>query len=195
MNKIYTSLLFVFTLLTCMGCKTDYAGLPTYSPAKQLQAVIEVSAGKSQVLHYDHQTKTFVPDKLAGQDRVIEFLPYPANFGFIPSTEIDHAGKGLEILVISESAEPGTVMEVIPLAVLQLQTNGELQHIIIAIPARPSEQTVSATDYASFSERYPAIKEILQKWFTNNTPTARTTFVGWKNERFADQEIQRWMKL
>ncbi|MBF9255239.1 inorganic diphosphatase [Pontibacter sp. 172403-2] len=193
MKKLFFLLLPVFALLS--GCKTDYANLPTYSGARQLQAVIEVPAGSSHRLIYNRETKEFVNDKKAGLDRVIPFLPYLANFGFIPSTEISSNGNGLKILVIAESREPGTVMEVIPLGVMQLETAGELEHVVVAVPARPSEQLISATDFASFSKQYPGIKSILQTWFTHYNPTAHTTFVGWRNERFADEEIQRWMKL
>lgn len=193
MKTLFFLLLPMLALFS--GCKTDYANLPAYSGSRQLQAVIEVPAGSSHRPVYNRETKEFVNDKEAGKDRVVAFLPYPANFGFIPSTEINSNGKPLEILVIAESQEPGTVLEVIPLGVLQLETAGELEHIVVAVPARPSERLISATDFAGFSKQYPAIKAILQTWFAHYNPTAHTNFVGWKNERFADKEIQRWMKL
>src|SRR5690606_28025741 len=81
----YTFLLLLLALLA--SCQTDYASLPTYNAKKQLQAVIEVPAGSAIKHHYNQQTKTFEAEQQAGQDRIISFLPYPANFGFIPSTE------------------------------------------------------------------------------------------------------------
>ncbi|WP_242922961.1 inorganic diphosphatase [Pontibacter liquoris] len=191
----HLTLLLLPLLALLAACKTDYANLPTYSATRQLQAVIEVPAGSSHRLVYAPETNEFIPDKAAGKDRITAFLPYPANLGFIPSTETNSTGKGLEILVIAESRPPGTVMDVVPLGVLQLETAGELEHIIVATPARPSEQLITATDYASFSTHYPAAKVILQTWFAHHNPTARTRFVGWRDDKFADQEIQRWMKL
>ncbi|QCR25205.1 inorganic pyrophosphatase [Pontibacter sp. SGAir0037] len=193
---IYLQLLLLLPLsIVLSSCQTDYANLPTYTPTKQLQAVIETPAGSAHKLIYSQENKDFVADKEAGRDRVISFLPFPANFGFIPSTQTNSTGKGIEIVVISERAEPGTVMEVIPVGVLQLETAGDLEHIIIAIPARPSEQLITTSDYTSFSRQYPAIKEILQQWFMHHNATAKTRFIGWRDEKFADQEIQRWMKL
>ncbi|WP_242926872.1 inorganic diphosphatase [Pontibacter vulgaris] len=194
--KTYTlRLLPLLLLMALAACKTDYSTLPTYTPSKQLQAVIETPAGTNLKLKYNRETKEFVTDKEAGQNRVIGFLSYPGNFGFIPSTETNRAGKPLEILVLSESAAQGTVMEVIPIAVLQLETAGDLDHKIIAVPARPKDQTIAATDFYTLSTQYPAAKEILKQWFVHNTPTAHTKFVGWKDEKFAEKEIQRWMKL
>lgn len=193
--KIHLRHFLPLLALLLVSCKTDYAQLPTYTGNKQLQAVIETPAGSNHKLVYDQEKKEFVNDKMAGQDRVIGFLPYPANLGFIPSTEINHKGKGLEILVLSERLEAGTVAEVIPIGLMQLETEGELQHIVVAVPARPSERQIEATNYTGLSVDYPAVKAILEEWFANHNPAASTNFVGWRDEKFAEKEIQRWMRL
>lgn len=187
-------LLFAFVLLL-PACKTNYADLPTYSVNKQLQAVIETPAGNARKLIYDLEQQEFIVDQDAGKQREVSFLPYPANFGFIPSTEIDKSGKGLEIMVLSERQEVGTQLEVIAIGLVQLENKGELRHIVVAVPARPSERQIQATNYKSFSTEYPGAKAILQIWFSNYNKSAGTRFVGWRDEKFAEKEIQRWMKL
>lgn len=169
--------------------------MPTYSANKQLQAVVETPAGNTHKLVYDKEKQEFVPDLDAGHEREVNFLPYPGNFGFIPSTEIDKNGRGLEVLVLSERQEPGTDMEVIPVGLMQLERGGELRHIVVAVPARPSERQLDATNYENFSTKYPGAKAILQIWFANYNKAAGTRFVGWRDEKFAEKEIQRWMKL
>ncbi|MFD3000057.1 inorganic diphosphatase [Pontibacter toksunensis] len=193
--KLYTALCLLLLALLLFSCKNDYAELPAYTGNKQLQAVIETPAGSNHKLVYNREKKAFVSDKAADMDRVIGFLPYPGNFGFIPSTEIDSNGKGLEILVLSERTETGTVVEVIPVGLIQLETAGELQHIVVAVPARPSERYIDVTSFVALTQEYPAVKTILQNWFANYNPAAHTSFVGWRDEKFADKEIQRWMKL
>ena len=188
-------ILFALSTLTLASCKTDYTNLPTYTGSKQLQAVIEVPAGSSKPTKYNPQTQEFENVKLAGKDKVVEFLPYPANYGFIPSTEIDKDGSGLPILVLTGSLAPGTVMEVLPIAVLQLETAGEVNPIVVAVPARPSERTVNASSLAALTQKYPAAKAIIQQWFVNQDRTQNTKLVAWRDERFADKEILRWMKL
>ncbi|OKL39275.1 inorganic diphosphatase [Pontibacter flavimaris] len=182
-------------LLFFASCKTDYAGLPTYSANKQLQAVVETPAGNTRRLVYDKEKKEFVPDLNAGHEREVNFLPYPGNLGFIPSTEIDKNGRGLEVLVLAERREPGTEMEVIPVGLIQLENYGELRHVVVAVPSRPSERRIDATNYKSFSQNYPGAKAILQIWFSNYNKASNTKFVGWRDEKFAEKEIQRWMKL
>lgn len=195
--RYYTYLLLplAVVILLLSSCQTNYNDLPTYSGNKQLQAVIETPAGNTRKLVYDSEKKEFVEDKDAGHPRQVDFLPYPANFGFIPSTETDKSGKQLEVLVLSERREPGTEVEVVPLGLIQLERSGELRHIIVAVPARPSERQINATTYDSFSKEYPGAKAILQIWFSNYNKSTGTRFVGWRDEKFADKEIQRWMKL
>lgn len=187
--------LYFLLLLTLASCKTDYTSLPTYSPNKQLQAVIETPAGNTRRLVYDKESQEFLPDLNAGLEREVGFLPYPGNLGFIPSTEIDKNGKGLEVLVLAERREPGTEMEVIPVGLMQLENNGELRHIVVAVPSRPSERRIDAINYESFSKNYPGAKAILQIWFSNYNKSANTKFAGWRDEKFAEKEVQRWMRL
>lgn len=180
------------------GCGSDYASLPIYSKSGQLQAVIAVPAGSGHEMEYDQESRSFVPRLQAGSARVVDFLPYPGNFGFIPSTFVEAGdtgeGHALEVLVIAESVPTGTVMEVTPVAALVLDQAGQIDHKIIAVPAKPSEQIITATDYASFTQEYPAAKDIIQKWFVHHNPQQEARFMSWKDEKFAEEQINRSMK-
>lgn len=194
MKRLFPAVLLLNTLI--FGCKTDYANLPAYSENRQMQAVIEIPAGSAHQQQYNFETREFPAPETNTAENLIHFLPYPVNFGFVPSTFRDEAnggsGKPVAISVIGESCAVGTVLEVIPVGVLILDMNGELVHNIIAIPARPSEQTIEAEDFATFSSKYPAVKLILEKWFLNARPN--THLVGWKNEKFAEEQVQKWLK-
>jgi inorganic pyrophosphatase len=195
MKQLLYTLFLATAIAFLASCKTDYANLPTYSGTRQLQAVIEVPAGNNLQVKYDLKQKEFINDKEAGKDRIIEFLPFPGNFGFIPSTETVKQGRGLNIMVLAERIETGKVIEVIPIGLIQLERSGNFEPVIIAVPARPSERTVKATTMAELTENYPAIKEIIKLWFVHHNPTLNTKFVAWRDEKFADKEVQRWMKL
>ncbi|WP_066833689.1 inorganic diphosphatase [Rufibacter ruber] len=191
-------LLPVLLCLTAFGCKKNLRELPALTQTKHWQAVIETPAGSSHPLVYAAEQKEFVPQTEAGQPRQLEFLPYPANHGFIPSTLVDSAqgrpAAPLPVLVISEKLEPGTVLEILPVGVMILDRDGELHHLIIAVPARPSEQTISPNSYSDFSARYPAVKSILQQWYLNENPRRPTRLSGWKDEQFAERLIQQWVR-
>ncbi|GAA4305101.1 inorganic diphosphatase [Nibribacter koreensis] len=184
--------------LSLTGCTTDYQGVPAFTDTKQWQAIIVTPAGSTEPQHYDAVKKEFVPKTQAGQPKKLDFLPYLGNEGFIPSTLVDSV-KGrpaapLPVLVLSNQLKQGTVLEILPMGVLVLERNGELYHLIVAIPARPSEQTISAHNYMDFSGRYPAVKTILQNWYLNVDRQQPTRLMGWKDEAFAEKLIQQWIQ-
>jgi inorganic pyrophosphatase len=188
----------LFSMLLLAGCKTDYENLPAFSDTKQLQAVIEIPAGNAHKYEYNPDTREFQVDKEAGRDRIISFLPYPVNYGFIPSTLMDKSrggdGDPLDVLVLGESRETGTVMEILPIGVLLLEDAGELDYKVLAVPAKPSERLIEATSYEELNTKYPAIKKILEEWFLNYNPKDRCRIMGWKDERFAEEQVRKWMK-
>ncbi|MGV3538771.1 MAG: inorganic diphosphatase [Rufibacter sp.] len=193
----YLHLVF-FLCLALMGCKKDLRSLPPVTETKHWQAVIETPAGSTEPLRYDPEQKEFVPQTVAGLPRKLEFLPYPGNEGFIPSTLVDSVqGRPtapLPVLVLSDQKEPGTVLEILPIGVIILERDGELHNLVIAVPAHPTEQTISPNNFSDFSARYPAVKSILQQWYLNENPLLPTRLSGWKDEQYADRLIQQWVR-
>lgn len=193
---------FSALFLTCcgssllLGCGTNYAELPTYSTEHHLlQAVVEVPAGTNHVQHYDATTHQFRRTQRAGRDRVVEFLPYPGNYGFVPSTHTIPTrryptGRPLAILVLAESQPAGTVLEVLPIGMLLLDEGGSLQQVVIAVPARPSLRILpGVTTWAALLRNYPAVRTVLGHWFQHRSAT-EVHLAGWKDEKFAQQQIQ-----
>ena len=183
------------------GCQNlneiDFKSLPSTTNIGIL-AVIEVPAGTNRKIEFNYDRSRFEIDKIDGKERVIDFLPYPGNYGFIPSTLMDEErggdGDALDILVIGESLKTGDTISVIPIGVLMLQDRGELDTKIISVPANPSKQIIQATDYQSFTIKYQAAKRIVENWFLNYKGLGVTRLVGWKNARYALEEIKKWSK-
>ncbi|PSR56753.1 inorganic pyrophosphatase [Adhaeribacter arboris] len=177
-----------------VACKTDYENLPAFTDKKLLQAVIEIPAGTNQLIKYDPKTQEFSNTT----DRFVHYLPYPGNYGFVPSTQTAGNGAGdeqpLDILVLSESQPSGTVMEVLPLGILLLERDGLPDPKVIAVPAKPTQQIMDATDYATFNRKYPEIKEIITQWFAHSNPSQKARILGWKNEHYAEDLIRRRMR-
>lgn len=73
---------------------TNYIEIKTFSKNGFLQMIVEIPAGTNKKIEYDKNLDDFFIDKIDGVDRVINFLPYPGNYGFIPSTKIDKERGG-----------------------------------------------------------------------------------------------------
>lgn len=161
-----------------------------------LQAVIEIPAGTNHKMEYDPQAGAFLNDRLNEQERVIDFLPYPGNYGFIAGTLLDKAqggdGDPLDVLVIAEAMPTGTVVRVVPIAALLLKDKGELDTKIIAIPADENLQVLKAKNFIDFMLRYDQAKLIIEQWFMAYKGQGAMEFLRWEDDRYAWSEVKKW---
>ena len=196
MNLVRFTVLF-FLVFSCEK-KTDYYHLPLFSPDKNINAVIEIPAGTNKKFEFNNESKSFEIDKEKGKHRIIKFLPYLGNYGFIPSTYSDPKkggdGDALDVLVLSESVATGTVMETIPIAMLKLIDDGEIDYKIIAIPSDEKNQIIHSTSYSDFTKNFPEVKLMIEMWFLNYNKSDDAQIEGWGDEKDAVIEINNNMK-
>jgi inorganic pyrophosphatase len=197
--KRYKLILLVSLFLTCCGDKKfpiNYGDLSTYSAAGHLQMVVEIPAGTNVKLEYDIERNTFPVDKKNGEDRVIEFLPYPGNYGFIPSTVMDIRrggdGDAVDVLLLSEHLPTGTIIEVLPIGILVLEDSGEKDSKIIVVPIDESMRIMRTNSYESFHSDFIEAKQLIQLWFLAYKEDSVMKFTSWEDEKAARIEIEKW---
>ena len=175
----------IFAMIN-LGCNqtADMKSLPTRSSDGNYNAVIEIPAGTNRKIEYDTHSKAFKTDQRDGKDRIIGFLSYPANYGFIPSTLSDRKkggdGDPVDILVICESQKTGTVLAINPIAMLKLMDNGEEDFKVLAVPADANLNPIGVTTLEALKSKHPAILEIIEKWFLSYD-TEPASSLGWAN--------------
>jgi inorganic pyrophosphatase len=130
--------------------------------------------------------------------RVINFLPYPGNYGFVPSTLMDKSeggdGDPLDVLVMSESVPTGTRLAVIPIGALLLLDRGEIDTKIIAVPVDSTLRVFDVDNFITFALEYDAARSIIETWFLNYKGPKQTELIRWEDETFAWREVRRWKK-
>ena len=175
----------------------NYGSLATFSENGALQIVVEIPAGTNKKIEYNYVTNTFPVDIKDGKERIINFLPYPGNYGFIPSTMMDRVrggdGDALDVLVLSPHSATQTILEVIPIALLNLIDNGEIDSKIIAVPINPNHRVISAASYSQLHLEYPKVQQLIKLWFTSYKGSRIVEFNGWGNELSAKAEIEKWL--
>ncbi|MEP0263150.1 inorganic diphosphatase [Dokdonia sp.] len=196
--RVFGILLISLSLIHCTSVKDIY-NTPTFSENGAIHCVIEIPGGTSKKVEFNPKTKTFEIDQRNGTDRIISFLPYPANYGFIPSTLSDHAlggdGDALDILLISESLPTGSIVEIIPIGMLKLLDNGEYDYKIICVPSDSNMRIITATNYDEFISKYSKAKDIIESWFLHyDTGGDPLVSKGWGDEKEALQEINKSLK-
>lgn len=191
-------LLSVIFLTSCQQKSTPVPDVKTTYGKIGVKAVIEIPAGTNKKIEYNFAKSSFEIDQINGKDRIIDFLPYPANYGFIPGTVMDKDkggdGDALDVLVIAESIPTGIDLEVLPIAALQMMDSGELDTKIIAVPVDSTLKIIDATNFEDFLIEYNFAQTIIKDWFTNYKGLGKIDFLAWKDEKFAMEEIKKWSK-
>jgi inorganic pyrophosphatase len=170
--------LFGWCAFLLLGCAPDPTpnplSHPTYSSADSttVNVVIEIPAGSNDKVEIDKATGVFEIN------RVIQYLPYPVNYGFIPST-LAGDGDALDVLVLSKRLETGTVLSAIPIATMILRDKGEMDDKVLLIPADSTLRVVPCDSWMCLQTEYPAIVQMLEIWFTTYKPAGVMVSGGW----------------
>ena len=175
---------------------TDYGGLATYSADGHLQMVVEIPAGTNKKFEYDYESRTFPADIKNSYERVISFLPYPGNYGFVPSTMMELArggdGDAIDVLLLSESLPTGTIIKVLPIGILELQDSGETDSKIIVVPFDKSLRVLKIKNFEELNTEFSDIKTLIRLWFLGYKRSNAVKFTAWGDEIKAKAEIDKW---
>lgn len=187
---------FVCTLFSCQSGEGDVYRAPAITNTGAINAVIEIPAGTNQKIEFNPENERFENDQVDGKDRIIDFLPYPANYGFIPSTMMDQErggdGDALDVLVIAPAQPTGTLIAIRPIAILNLIDGGEIDTKIIAVPVDTSLQIIRVDGFEDFLIKYNGGMRIIETWFLNYKGLGQIKLKGWENEQHALMEIKKW---
>lgn len=200
---------FLFLLLSFIACGenrprplfkkfVNYEKYPAMTEDGFYNAVIEIPAGTNVKNEYDYEQKKIVADQRDGKDRIVNFLPYPGNYGYIPGTVMDKArggdGDAVDVLVLAQHVPVGTVMKVRPVATLLLFDENEADTKIIAVPADSTLQIMQIPDFETFMVDYDAARRMIEDWFMNYDGYGINRLGGWKDARYGEREIEKWVK-
>jgi inorganic pyrophosphatase len=170
--------------------------MPTFDSLERLQGVVEIPAGTNRKMEINKETGEIRQDMRDGQPRSIRFLPYPVNYGFVPSTRMDkhRGGDGdpLDVLILAEYLPSGTVLPVIPIGLLLLQDGGEWDNKVLAVPADPNLRIIDVENWHDFQRHYSAIRHILEWYFMYYDGLGVMKVMGWGNEHDAMEEVKKW---
>jgi inorganic pyrophosphatase len=161
-----------------------------------LNVIIEIPAGTNHKIEYKEATG-FDNDTLSGGiTRIIDFLPYPGNYGFVPSTMMDKArggdGDPLDVLVLSESLATGSRIAVKPIAALLIRDRGEIDTKIIAVPVDSALRVFKVDNFLELALEHDAAKTIIETWFLNYKGPKQTELIRWEDEMYAWREVRKW---
>ena len=114
--------------------------------------------------------------QLSGDD----FLPSPVNICRLSGVEND-----VTVALLAGAMAQGSVLGIVPVAALQLDSNGIARHIVIAIPQDTALRSVNIVSLEDLLTEYEPVRNILQSWFVNHRGFGAFKLTRWHDERYA----------
>ena len=185
MKKIVL-IITIFTLMMACQEKKSFDDLQTYSREGKPHFIVMNSAGSIEKFQYDNESNGFKVKTKDGVNESVSFMPYPANFGFYPSTHSEGEDKG-ELLygfLIAAELSTQTMVDVKPLGAVSIIKDGKEAQFVISIPDDKSLRI----DIEETNELHQDIKIILGLWLSNAFGV--DTIVSWHDSNYATQLIK-----
>lgn len=153
-----------FFIISCD--KKGIGDLTTYDADGNMHVVIAYGAGTLKPFEYDLEAKGFKNKIQNGEERLINYLPPPFNFGVIPSTN-KNSNKLVETLVLSGSFSTGTLLTCKVIGGLEVKKNNSKAIIAISIPTDQNIKTISAKDLKELNAKYQNSLELIKLWLSS----------------------------
>lgn len=183
MKKIVL-LIAIFTILTACQEKKSFDDLNTFSKNDKPHFIVMNPAGSVEMYEYDNETNGFKVYTEDGEYSKIDFMPFPANFGFFPSTHIEGEDKGdlLYGFLISEEYSIQTLLEVKSIGSVSVIKNGKKQNLVISIP---DDKSLRVENSEILSDD---MQTLFSLWLTNAYEV--DSVVSWHDEEHSMQLIK-----
>ena len=137
-----------------------------------INVIVEIPAGdndkwelwkKDGSIRWEFQNNSF---------RKIKYLPYISNYGFVPQTlfskEIGGDGDPVDVILLGERIERGSVIKGKILGLINMIDEGRLDSKIVAVNQNSFVFNSSIVDnFDDLNANYPGALEIIEIWFQN----------------------------
>lgn len=131
--------------------------------------VIEIPAGDNAKWEVEKSDGSLVWEQIGDSLRVINYLPYPANYGMVPQTllPIEDGGDDdpIDIFLLGPARERGSIAEGIIIGAIKMLDRGEQDDKLIAVD--PESWFGSVRTMVELDEQFPGVSEILKIWIEN----------------------------
>ena len=112
---------------------------------------------------------SIIQEYKSGSERVIKYLPYPFNYGFLPKTlesfESGGDGDALDVILIGRSVEEGIVVKSKVIGIIYMIDKNEIDNKILATTLDTTFEEVNSVN--DLKKNFPGIIEIIQLWLEN----------------------------
>ena len=187
----------VFVLVAIFSCKTSteenlLTDYPAIAEDGSVNVVIEIPAGTEQKWEVNKTSGIIEWEQVDGTGRIVNYIGYPGNYGFIPQTLLAEKDGGdgdpLDVLVLGSPVNRGSVIKCKIIGVLYLQDRGEQDDKLIAVAKdSPFYQLDSLEDLEA---TYNGVADIIRLWFSNYKGPSKMVPKGFGDKDAAQQVLE-----
>jgi len=148
--------------------------------------VVEIPAGTNQKWEVSKTTGQIEWEKISPDSfRVINYLPYPANYGFVPQTlltETNHGdGDPVDVFVLGPASPRGGVTRGKIIGIIHMLDDQEMDSKLLAVDVE--NPVLAANSLETLLNDYPGVIEILKLWLLNYKGRDRIEILSIKDEK------------
>jgi inorganic pyrophosphatase len=201
MKKFYAFVLFLFTFAcgysqaqdTHHDGKNLLADYSCFTSDSMVQVIIEIPVGSNEKWEFNKANGLIEWQLLEnGEGRMIHYLGYPANYGFIPQTLVPAAtggdGDPVDVFVLGSSMNRGSVVKVKIVGMINILDDNESDPKLLAVHA--DDQLFNIHSYKMLMNKYPGVVEIIKLWLLHYKGADRIKIVSEGDEKDAMSYIK-----
>jgi inorganic pyrophosphatase len=189
MKKLWLLVFLLFILCGCGNVEQNF--LHDYQPFTAdslVNVVIEIPAGTNQKWEVNKKTGRLEWERVTSDSmRIIDYLAYPANYGFVPQTYLPEISGGdgdpVDVFVLGPAILRETVVSVRILGIIHMLDNNESDSKLLTVDVRNPVFKVNSLEV--LEEKYPGTVDIIKQWLLNYKGKDKVEFLSVSDEKEA----------
>jgi inorganic pyrophosphatase len=170
--------------------------IPARNDAKTVNVVIEIPTGTLQKWEVNKESGDLQWEIKAGVPRVVDYIGYPGNYGFVPQTILskENGGDGdpLDVLVLGASVDRGAILQVEIIGMIKLLDEGEQDDKLIAVMANTPFSNIQSIE--ELEKKYAGVVDILKTWLANYKGEGHIEILGTGDKAEAQTVLETAIK-
>lgn len=195
MKVFFTMMLLLVSLFVCTnsgpigaaGTKTIHYlhAIAPFTPDSLINVVIEIPAGSNQKWEVNKASGQIEWEQVNPDSfRVVNYLPYPANYGFVPQTLLPEASGGdddpVDVFVLGASVGRGEILKVRLVGIIHMLDKGESDSKLLAVNTEQPGFDVASLEMLNLY--YPGVIDILKLWLMHYKGTGEVEILSVSDE-------------